>query len=432
MFQCTTAELEKIWRREQISEQELNEIIKESISFPNQLIDNKFPFNDHYFDIERMKEIASVHNIWEEENKVTEIIKLPDKSHIKVVKQNGEIIEQFVLNTKSNIMKTFECRFDGSVQKMVEDSKSRISFLENNLETVHIIECKRTKALESYTLRKNGDIIKTTIRGNRTQTAILYINGDWYYTSGERNKTIIMGKNNYRNIIRQTYPGGMIIGDEKIIEGIPTINKVIGNNVHIQDLLTNHSKKFINNGIITDENFIAINGYPKCLIERTRSLFIEFDRIDYTKKYAYEGYVICITRDRTMYRTSHWEIIKQILSVDTQWDFCCVLFYMSHMRNIYWEKNNNLSENNLDGNVRNITDLGAAYRYVNGINKIMWNKLKVSSGSSSASRSSDFSTFITEKRTGKRIYSGSSSTSSNSDFSTFMQGQGTDKRMKKQ
>lgn len=432
MFQCTKAELENIWQREKISEQELSEIIKESISLPIKLIDDKFPFNDHYFDLERMKKIASAHKIYEGENKVVETVKLADKSHIFVVKQNGEIIEQYLFNAKSNVLKTFECTLDGSIAKMVEDSKTKINFYDNHLETVHMVEYKEIKVLESYTLRKSGDIIKTTIRGNRTQTAILYTNGDWYYTSSEGGKTIIIGKNNYQNKIRQIYSNGMIIGNEKIMEGILMTDKVLGNNVHIQDLSTNLSKKLINNGIITDAYSIAVNGYPKCLGERPRSLFTEFDYIDYPRKYTFEGFVICITRDRTMYRTAHWKIIKEILSADTQWDYCCLLYHISYMKNIYWEKNNNLVEYEADGNVRHITDLGAVYKYVNDENRIIWNKQKLSSGNSSASRSSDFSPLINEQITGKRMYSGgSSSTSSNNDFPTFIQEQKTSKRMKK-
>lgn len=401
MFQCTTAELEYIWQLEQISEHGLNEIMKESLSFSSHFID-KFPFKDYYFDIQSMKELEGDYSFTERGNVITEIINFPNERYIEVQKKYGEVIKQIFFDSRNGVSKFFE-REDNVIRKFFKNFKLEIFFNENHLETLYYIRYKETSISESYTLRNNGDIIKTIMRyrEDRIETAVLYTNGDWYYTSGDINKTIIMGKNNYQNKIRQEFPYNEIINDNKIIKGIKVGNTIFGNDVHLDNIRTNFHRRIINNGIVKLGNYILINGYPKCVTEPTRPLFHEFDRFVNTTEFSHEGYVICIRYDGTKYRTSHWKIIEKILSsVDTQWDVCCDLTYESKMKNIYWTKKNNISENGVRGNVMNIIDLGAAYSYVDGVNKIMWNKIKASSGASSNSSSS-------------------STSASNSDFSTL-------------
>lgn len=290
------------------------------------------------------------------------------------MKKNDEIIKQMYFDSNNNISWNFLHK-DNYTSKSYENSESSVNYIKNRFGTVYTTVDEATSKSESFTITNNKDIIKTTeiFDGSKliTETAVLYEDGDWYYASGDKSKTIIMGIHNYQNNIMQNYADGEIIGEYKVIKGIQLQNDKLGGNYkHLKHIETGVSYLSINNGIISNQDTIMINGYPKCVKKIfTRCLKRKFKNI---RKNSQKRF-ICTTIDNQNVTIVETSFTKKIFTTKvTEWDVCCRLTYESKKK--FWEKNNNIVENDAPGNQRNIIDLGAAYTYSDGVHKVMWKK----------------------------------------------------------
>lgn len=307
--------------------------------------------------------------------------------YINVIKQNDEIQYQHIHDVTNDIHKQFIKHTDDFIIKIMTEGELTTTIKkEGSLEFAYFVD--RKKHIRKVCIKKpNGDFITSTFNllTYITETSVLYSDGQWYNAKGDGSKLIIMGINNYMNSLEQSNLENTVVEDYYVKKGIyiAADDSFTGNDVNVKSNLNDGSEFssiISNDAIFNNDKWILVNGYDnECSKYLDVSMFGDkFENVSNFELLWSEssGFLYYVTREDEIWRTSDADIIQKIINNedDKFEDNCGYLSYESLDSKQSWEKNHRIMESDPVNEYKNLFDLGVTYKYVDGLNEIIWLK----------------------------------------------------------
>lgn len=301
---------------------------------------------------------------------------------LEEIRKGGKVVEQYF--KYNGVVKTFTIKENNDIIKFMYDGHLLNTVKKNNEEI--IVQKEDNLMSESYTQKANGDVIKSVFnyKKNRIRTYVLYKNGQFYAATGKRSKTIILGKNNYQNSIKQAESNDTSVPGWHVKKGFRNTKDSVfmGNELDVQYDRNGikFSKIATNNGIMKNRLAIWISGYHSCSQTPDPPILKKFENIT-DRVCVFDcnnaGFLVYTTHDKRTFRTSDKDIIRKVVFENDYSEIgnCGYISYRSADEELLWIKNDIIYEDgNIIGESKNLFDCENYYMYVDGVNKIRWSK----------------------------------------------------------